>query len=54
MRPGKKLCGKYFGPYGIVNAKPNNVYDVKSKLPGENLIKTSTCAEYMKSWPAVL
>ncbi|KAG5310253.1 POLY protein, partial [Pseudoatta argentina] len=46
--PGKKLCAKYLGPYKVVQVKSNNSYDVEREVSGEDLKKTSSCAEYMK------
>ena len=47
---GMKLRPKYFGPYEIVNVRPNDRYDVKKigRHEGPNL--TSTSADLMKSW----
>jgi len=54
MGPGKKLCAKYLGPYKVVKVKPNNTYDVKREISDEGLLKTNTCAEYIKPWSTVL
>ncbi|KAL0861494.1 hypothetical protein ABMA27_009022 [Loxostege sticticalis] len=48
-----KLKPKYLGPYEVKNVKPNDRYDVeKVDHSAEGPCRTSSCADYMKPWPA--
>ncbi|KAL0841588.1 hypothetical protein ABMA28_015247 [Loxostege sticticalis] len=48
-----KLKPKYLGPYEVKNVKPNDRYDVeKVDHSTEGPCRTSSCADYMKPWPA--
>lgn len=48
--PGLKLKSKYLGPYRITKIKLNDMYDVEKIENCEGLMKTITCAEYLKRW----
>lgn len=48
--PGRKLKGKYVGPYRIKKVKTNDTYDVERISPGEGPASTSTCVEFIKPW----
>lgn len=51
LGPGRKLRTKYLGPYTIKKIKSNDTYDVVKIDEHKGPMSTSTCAEYIKSWP---
>lgn len=50
LGPGRKLKGKFIGPYRIIKTKLNDTYDVEKVGTHEGPASTSTCAEYLKPW----
>lgn len=48
--PGLKLKPKFYGPYEVTSAKPNNTYNVERVGVADGPRTTTTCAEYMKPW----
>lgn len=48
--PGQELKPKYLGPYRITKIKSNDTYDTKRVGSHEGPIKTTICAEFLKSW----
>ena len=48
--PGLKLKPKFLGQYKITKPKPNNTYDVEKCSYFDGPMKTSTYAEFLKSW----
>ena len=47
---GRKLKGKFCGPYVIYNAKGNDTYDVKSIGFHDGPRSKNSCAEYIKPY----
>lgn len=47
---GNKLAEKFFGPYRVTRAKPNDRYDVTKEGFHSGPRQTSTSADYMKPW----